>query len=283
MRRLRVGDRIVCEARLVDAITHQSRTWGRTFELVAEFTFKDQDLQPVAIGYNSLLCTEHRDVQGVRDLSVKSWTEPEIEEVRREYSRQPGKIRGPRPLYWEDVTVGEELPSIIKGPYTEMSYITFSMAVPLRSVHATDDVFWNLVYQQNITAWPNRGALGSHEMTQQGVPAGHRYHFDYLSARKRGLPAPIDVGNQRVCWLGQLVTMWMSDHGFLKTLSIRHKDVNMMGDLTTCKGVVRHKEVSESQHLVHCDVSCETHRGPSSSGKAIVGLPSKERGAFLRI
>ena len=283
VRRLRVGDKVTCEPRLIDVQTHRSRTWGRTFELVTEFTFKDQQFEPVALAEFSLLFTEHRDVQGPRNLPDKMWSAAELEEVRRMYAEQPAKVRGARPRYWEDVHEGDELPAIVKGPYTETSYIAFCLGVPLRRIHATDEVYWNYAYDQHIKEYPHRGVLGSHELTRQGVPAGHRYHFDYDSAAKRGLPAPIDVGHQRVCWLGQFVTMWMGDHGFLQRLSVRHKDVHMMGDLTTCKGVVRQKESHDGERLAHCDIWCETHRGRSSEGTAVVVLPSKERGAFLRI
>lgn len=280
-RRLRCGDRIACEARLADARTHRSRTWGRTFELVAEFVFRDDAGDTVATGRFSWLGTEHRDVQAPpTPLVPKTWTPQEIEDVRAEYARQPAKIRGSRPLYWEDVEEGEAIPAIIKGPYTETSYITFCLGIPLRTVHSTDDVFWNHVYESRMHGTPHRGPLGSNELTHQGVPAGQRYHFDYETARGRGLPAPIDVGHQRVCWIAQMLSMWMGDHGFLMRLETRHVDVNMMGDVTWCEATVRAKSTENGRHLVTLDVSCRSQRGPSTRGTATVALPSRALGGL---
>jgi hypothetical protein len=277
-RRLRLGDRIACEARLAAARTHQSRTWGRTFELVVEFLFRDELGNHVATGSFSWLGTEHRDVQKARpNLTPKTWTMEEIEEIRTQYAAQSGKLRGGLPRYWEDVAVGDSLPTIIKGPYTEMSYIAFSIAVPLRTVNATDETYWNLAYATNVEGWPHRGPIGSNEPTRQGVPTGHRYHFDYESARNRGLPAPIDVGHQRVCWMAQLLTMWMGDHGHLRQMRARHVDVNMMGDLTRCTGVVTGKAVKEDgDHVIQIEVGCESQRGPSTQGSAEIALPSRD-------
>jgi N-terminal half of MaoC dehydratase len=276
-RRLRLGDRIACEARLAAARTHKSRTWGRTFELVVEFTFRDQFGEHVATGSFSWLGTEHRDVQVANaNLTPKIWTEEEIEGVRGEYAGQLAKARGGVPRYWEDVSVGDRLPTIVKGPYTEMSYIAFSIGVPLRPVNATDEVYWNHAYETNVRLWPHRGPIGSNEPTRQGVPTGHRYHFDYESARRRNLPAPIDVGHQRVCWLIQLLTMWMGDHALLRKLNTRHVDVNMMGDLTHCTGIVSGKAIEDGNYVVRCDVSCESQRGPSTRGTAEIVLPSRQ-------
>jgi acyl dehydratase len=279
LRRLELGDRIECEARLVDVITHKSRTWGRTFELVAEFTLRDSRSEPVARARYSHLGTEHRDVQSPRvELEPRTWTPEEIEEVRAEYARQPEKIRGADVLFWEDVSEGEPLPVILKGPYTEASYIAHGTAFPLRNIHSTDEIYWNHVFEENIAVHTNRGLLGSNQLTRQGVPAGHRYHYDYDSAALRGLPAPIDVGNQRVISLIQLVTMWMGDHGLLRSLSARHRDVNMAGDLTHLTGTILEKSVEDGRHLVHCELVASTQRGPSTVGRCIVELVSRAAG-----
>jgi acyl dehydratase len=279
-RQLHLGDRFECDARVAEARTHKSRTWGRTFELVAEFTLRDASGEAAALAWFSWLGTENRDVQSPRaELETKTWTPEEIEEVRAEYARQPEKIRGDQVLFWEDLNEGDSLPTIIKGPYTEASYIAFSTAFPLRPIHSTDEVYWNHVYENNIVSWPNRGPIGSNQLTRQGVPAGHRYHYDYETARGRGLPAPIDVGNQRVVWLIQLVTMWMGDHGFLRSLEARHRDVNMMGDLTRCTGTVVGKSIEEGRHLVSCDLVASSHRGPSTVGRCTVELLSRTAGA----
>lgn len=280
LRRFQIGDVISTEARLVDVITRKSKTWGRTFDLVTEFALTDQKGELVASARFSHMGTERRPETRSHILAEpRTWTPGEIEEIRELYAAQPSKIRGVEPRYWEDVAVGEVLPEIVKGPYTENSYIAFYAGVPLRSVVATDEVFWNHSYTRKVKGWPNRNdGLGEIELTRQGVPAGHRYHFDYDSAAHKGLAAPIDVGHQRTCWLAQLATMWMGDDGFLKRLETRHTGVNMAGDLTTCRGVVREKDVVAGEHVVRCEVWCENHRGHNTEGTATIVLPSRESG-----
>lgn len=52
------------------------------------------------------------------------------------------------------------------------------------------------------------------------------------------MPGPYDNGLQRTCWLGHMVTDWMGDAGFVKTLSIRAKVPNVFGDTTFITGSV---------------------------------------------
>lgn len=88
-----------------------------------------------------------------------------------------------------------------------------------------------------------------------------------------------DYGPERISWLAHLLTNWMGDAGFLRQLNVQVRRFNMVGDLTTCHGLVTGK-ARGSQALVHCDVWAENQRGERTAfGTATVELPSRQQSA----
>ncbi len=91
-----------------------------------------------------------------------------------------------------------------------------------------------------------------------------------------GSPLPLDLGFQRISWLGHLITNWMSDYGFLKKLNARLKSFVCFGDTSWCKGEVVKRWKEEEEHLVELELFCENQRGEiTMTGTGIVLLPSK--------
>jgi len=101
-------------------------------------------------------------------------------------------------------------------------------------------------------------------------------HMEDTRAQEIGLPGAYDYGCQRISWLGNLLTNWMGDDGFLERLSGRLLRFNVVGDTTWCKGKVAKKYVDNNQHLVDIDCWAENQRGEkTSAGIATVRLPVK--------
>jgi hypothetical protein len=156
--------------------------------------------------------------------------------------------RGPEPLYWEDVAAGMEMkPPLEKGLLTMTEIFRFGTMVPphLRRI----------------------------EIRRESVELG----FERESHQKRaGLENASDYGPQRTCWLGQMVTDWMSDASTLKKLSCQIRHPNIIGDINTIKGKVAGKYVKEREYLVDCDILVENQAGlVTAPGWAIVALPSR--------
>jgi hypothetical protein len=79
---------------------------------------------------------------------------------------------------------------------------------------------------------------------------------------------------QRISWFGHLVTNWMGDDAFLKSLSVFHCQPLFLWDAMWLHGrVVRKDEASSSVDL---ELWGDNHRGERiSNGKATVVLQSR--------
>ena len=47
---------------------------------------------------------------------------------------------------------------------------------------------------------------------------------------------------------------WLGDHGFLRMLTIKFPQINIMGDTTWCTGKVTGKRVEDGKHIVELEV-----------------------------
>ena len=90
------------------------------------------------------------------------------------------------------------------------------------------------------------------------------------------MPGGYDVGTQRISWVGQLMTNWMGDDGFLRKLSVSLRRPNIFGDVAYCKATIVDKRVEEGAHLVDLEVWVESQLGEKTAkGTAVVELPSR--------
>jgi hypothetical protein len=172
--------------------------------------------------------------------------------------------RGAEPLYVEDVEVGAELPSILRGPLT-----------------IGDLVAWNAGIGPSYKA----GRWGYLDLTNAmhtamvnpatGFPVKYsQQHEDFNMAAGRGMPAPFDNGVMRFAWAAPLVTNWMGDHGFLKRLYVQVRRPCLYGDLTTYSARVT--EVDPASGTVKLNISGTKQDGSlSTGGEAEVILPKR--------
>ena len=95
-------------------------------------------------------------------------------------------------------------------------------------------------------------------------------------AQMFGFPFAHDAGIDRISWVANLITNWMGDLGFLKSLDVTLTLPNVYGDATWCRGRVTRKHRQDGQHLADLAVWCENQRGQQTAhGRAVVALPSR--------
>ena len=98
-------------------------------------------------------------------------------------------------------------------------------------------------------------------------------------ARMFGCPLAHDAGIDRIYWVGNLLTNWIGDQGFLKSLSITWTLPNVYGDATWRREQVTRVYREDSRHLAEAAVRCEDQRGQQTAhGKAAVALPCQGAG-----
>jgi len=167
----------------------------------------------------------------------------------------------------EDVSVGDELPGIIKGPLTVVDIISMHMGWgwggygvgPLKFAHQL---------RKRMPAF--------YQPDEYGVPdVVQRLHWDADRALALGIPAPYDYGQMRAAWVSHLLTNWIGDDGWLAEMDLQLRGFNYHGDVHRCTGTVTAK--GESAHeVISLDVSATSQRDETTTrGTAKVLLPSK--------
>ena len=102
----------------------------------------------------------------------------------------------------------------------------------------------------------------------------YQIHYDQDFARSQGLTGVVVHGALKNAFLGQLVTDWMGDAGTLKQLSVQYREMDMPGDVLTCRGRVEEKRAEGRQ--VRCALWLENGQGVRTTlGEALVSLPTR--------
>jgi acyl dehydratase len=151
-------------------------------------------------------------------------------------------------IYWEDVNVGQEIPSLTKIATTMM-----------------------------LVKWA--GAFGDFN------PLHYENDFAVNFMRTPGI---IAHGTLKRQWLIQMMTDWMGDEGWLKKISTQFRAMDFPrkmksltsphdGDTWYCKGKVTAKVEKDGEHIVDCEIWLENSKGEvTTSGTATVMLPTKK-------
>jgi len=266
-RAVREGDRVLGRSVLLDLEEKASTFARRAIRQTYRTTFVD-DAEAIVCEADSWCFRTERDtareLQKYRALEPHRYAPEEIERIRRAYAGEA--IRGAAPRYWEDVTVGEPLPEVVKGPLTVTSVIAFVQGWGSLYVRAHGLAF-DLFERHPALGIPN----------EFGVPEPpERVHWDADLARAVGVPAPYDYGPERVAWLGHLVTNWMGDAGTLARLNVQVRRHNLIGDTTWCRGRVAAKTVLEARGEVTLDLVAVNQRDETiAQGQAVVVLPRR--------
>jgi acyl dehydratase len=265
-RRLRQGDRLAGTARLKALIERPSRFAGRSFQQIYEVEFHDQDGALVATGESYCFRTARdaaREGRKYGEVHV-DWSADQIAEIGQRYRDEEARRRGATARYVEDVSPGDPLPPITKGPYTATTAVAYLLGWGGLYVRAHGDAF-DLYGQHPALAIPN----------EWGVPEPpERVHWDPDLARRVGVPGAYDYGPERCSWMSHLVTDWMGDDGFVRRVQVQVRRHNVLGELVTCSGVVRTVDVAAG--VVTLDLEAVNQDGHESArGTAEVVLPRR--------
>ncbi|HEX3930525.1 MAG TPA: MaoC family dehydratase N-terminal domain-containing protein [Nocardioides sp.] len=270
-RPVRVGDRITARARLIGMRSKSGRHARNLVIQTGEILYYNQRDELVSRAESDVLrVPRRRSSSGLvgfeerRTEGRHQYSAEEIETVRQAYLNE--ERRGAEPRYWEDVEVGDQLPTIPKGPLTLVDILAFYVGrrntyPPLKLAFAERERHPANVYVSPSTGIPVHPAAG---------------HIDDEIAHEVGMPGPYDQGWMRANWMGHLVTNWAGDDAFVRRLSVRLATPNLVGDLTWCNGTVTAKRVVDGEHLVDLDCWGETQRGERNTiARATVRLPSR--------
>lgn len=265
------NDEIRTEAYLKELIEHQTRFAGRAVQQIYHVDFYNQKGDKVSEADSWCFRTErdHAREEGtkykaVRERAPRRYSPEEIGEAYKLYRDE--EVRGATPRYWEDVTEGEALPVMFKGPMTVTGFIAYAQG-------------WGGLYiRANKLAWKMIDAHPGLGITNRfGIPdAPERVHWEEDFALEVGAPGAYDYGPERTSWLTHHLTNWMGDDGFLRKASCKIRRHNPEGDMLFIKGKVKRKYIEDGKHLVEIEQEARNQDDELSIlGSGVVELPSR--------
>lgn len=141
-------------------------------------------------------------------------------------------------MNFEEIEVGQDLPSLIKGPMSTAHIMRWSAS---------------------MENW-------------------HRIHYDWRYATQHdGLPDVLVNGSWKQHVLLQLVTDWLGDKGWLWRLKFQYRGMNIPGDTLTAWGRVTEKQERGRYGVLRLDVGLKDQNGVDGSpGNAEVVLAKRD-------
>lgn len=260
----------------IEVKEQSSFTGGITVIDSYRFLYVNQLGEPVATHEMSFVNAERHATKKVaknEKIERASYTAEEIEQIGAQYAAE--ERRGATPRYWEDVSEGDQLVPVVKGPLRVTDVIGFHIGWGFGQTYGAGPLRYG---------WKQRGRMPSFYVDDAyGVPdIVQRMHWDPTRAKELGLPAPYDYGTMRTNWLAHLLTNWIGDDGILLRLETEMRAFNFVGDTTTCTGEVVRKYAQDGQFLVDLKIAASNQRGViTSPGTATVALPSRAAGAAI--
>ncbi len=268
---VRRNEVITTQAWLAGLVEHETRFAGRAIQQTYHVNFYGGGGDLVAEADSWCFRTD-RDAareDGTKYSELKArplrrYTEADLDRVWRLYAAE--EVRGATPRFWEDVAVGDKLPTMPKGPMTVTGFIAYAQG-------------WGGLYiRANKLAWKQvsrHPGLGIRN--RFGIPdCPERVHWDPEMAALVGAPGVYDYGPERCSWLTHHLTNWMGDDGFLVRAGSKIRRHNPEGDMLFIDGTVTAKRVENGRHLV--DITQEARNQDdelSVLGTATVALPAR--------
>jgi acyl dehydratase len=274
-RNVRPGDRINLWNRVIDVQEKESRFSGKMAMQYLESTYTNQrdEILCRALSYTARHERKaSREKNKYKDVQSHVYTAEELADIDRKVLGE--KIRGQDTRYFEDVSVGDAVDEVVRGPLSLSDTTGFVVASGRGHAHGVmlrDAVKHPKHYLRNAEA------SGGVEYTGIGH---HRESF----AKRVGVPGMYDYLPQRAAWVGTFITNWMGDDAVIKRLRVEARLFNIQGDTTFIRGKISRKYVQHGCAVVDIEIEGVNQAGKlTTPGMATVMLPSKDVSTKLPI
>ncbi len=236
----------------------------------------NQRAEIVAISRTLAIHTERktaREKGKYAAIEPATYSDDDIARIDAVYAAE--HVQGGVTRWWEDVSVGDAVTPMAKGPLTETDMIVF---------HAGGYGFVPYAPCSNRIAYKNRQRIAPfYVKNEYGIPdVAQRVHWDSAWAQAIGNPMAYDYGVMRDCHLSHFLTDWMGDDGWLVTQRSEIRKFNYIGDTHVFTGEVVAKRIEDGLHLVDIELRGTNQRDVvTCPGTATVALPSRQGGAVV--
>lgn len=268
------GDRLQMKAIMTD-IEEKTSTFGGGKSVLThnEMTYTNSRGATTAWEHHWFVHTE-RDTAAkagvLKTVEPAQYTDEDLAAIDAAYENE--FVRGADTLFWEEAVVGDELPSVVKGPLTVTDLISMHIGWGWGG-YAVGALKLGYQNRRRIPAFYQKNDNGAWDVVQ-------RLHWDPAFGPRVGVPMMYDYGYMRMCWLQHALTNFAGDDGWLYAMRAEIRKFNYMGDTTWVKGSILDKRVDpELGPLVDVSVNCVNQRGETTVfGTATVLLASREHG-----
>jgi acyl dehydratase len=205
---VRKGDRFTVDARLISQEVNHGRRFPRWILQTGEVQYRNQRGELIAVALGRCARTPRVSAGDTAMAgpapTQRTYSPEELAEIEAlALAEQP---RGSEPLYWEDVTEGDRIPTVVKGPLSIVDILAWDSAtqgaMPYGGAHG--DAVRYRARHDDYHLNPVTGAKD----------AAGRGHLEAATGRDVGMGGAYDVGPQRISWAQHMLTNWMGDHAF---------------------------------------------------------------------
>ena len=275
---IRLDDQFNVEGRLLSQEEKSGRRFPRWLLQTGEIRYFNQGNRLVAMALGKCARTprlrhntgkDQGNLDHAQSVEPQRYTAQELDEIERAVLAEPR--RGGESLYLEDVSIGDDVPPVIKGPLSVIDILAWYSATQgaLHYGGAHADAIRYRRRHDDYHINPKTGAKD----------AAGRGHLEAATGRDVGMDGAYDIGPQRIAWAQHMLTNWIGDHGFLHRLNVSVRRPNLVGDTIWWRGKVAGKRHIGAVSLVDIAIEARCQRDiPSAHGTAVVALPSKSNG-----
>lgn len=266
---VKFGTKIIATTALDEIKERTGRFRGRQIQQIYATRYRDQDGQLLTTLYSHTFRTEREHVgtdSKYADLKPQAYTDADLVPIEEAYRQEIVNRRGAKPLYFEDLNVGDKINEMVKGPLTITDCICWVSGFGW--VYAMPHRQW-YEYRQRHPGVGSKNPLGIWDVPE-------RVHWEEEYAKAIGMPTVYDYGPQRIAWFDHAVSDWMGDDGWIRRLMVQLRAPNFIGDTTWIRGIIIRK--IDEDRCVEIEMRAEDQRGRVTAvGTAEVVLLSKPK------
>ena len=281
------GDMITNEKIPFDYVVKETKFAGPTCFQRGDNNYYNQDGDFIArqrstsIRYRQDLAAE---ASGGGDAEEPQWSDEEIAELevkKYEYIKMMHEL-GHGKRYWDDVSVGDELPLRVIGPHSIASLTTEWRAYLFTiwgGTHRPGLDMAALGFTEEMAGHENDPVMekDNPELTDGAYYGPSRGHLFERWARYIGMPRAYGYGASMGAWILDYLAGWAGEWGQVVHCKSSYRGPALVGDATYMSATVIDKPTDdEGRNLVQVDFKMSNQLGTTmATARAEVELPKK--------
>jgi hypothetical protein len=286
--RIIAGDLIRNERVPYDYVIKETKFAGPTCFQRGDNDYYNQNNEKIAtqrstsIRYRADLAREMGSMTANED---PVWTDPQLEDIeaqKLEYINMMHQL-GHGKRYWDDVKVGDKLPTRVFGPHSVASLATEWRAYLFTlwcGVHRRTDLDIAALGFTGPMAGKEQDPvleLENPELTDGAYIGPSRGHLFPRWARYIGMPRAYGYGASMGSWILDYFSGWAGEWGTIVHSNCAYRGPAFTGDITISNATIIDKRIDEQQRpIVQVDFKMTTQEGTvMATAKAEIQLPKK--------